>query len=295
MNSYVRVRACPDPNNFFDELIPETGLVTCGWRLTTHRIPVPVYSPQSDKDGKVTFVDTTWLHAESDCEEGELARFRQDKLPVLLQLVQALGGYRQTYLAGSVRFSMFYEEFVKDGVSSNIEPHKINIGVDILNFRVNDGNGNITFDAQQDSAEKARRALQDTRDRLRAASASFSKNLDDDFFRRAWESFNLAFGADEHAISHLYDVRDAVSEKFDQEGQSACKALGLKKAEWTDFGKVFNDGSVKGGRHNGQHPAPMRPMSDQQREKVIRFARTILSAYRDYLDNQAANDAKPAS
>ncbi|PAJ86377.1 hypothetical protein DF159_21230 [Burkholderia ubonensis] len=282
MTSFVRVRACPNPNNFFDEIVPENGLTVCDWRLTIRRIAVPGIDPS----GAHTVVDTAWLYAESDYDEAQLARFRHDKLATFMQIVQALAGLRRMHLTGGVQFSMFFEEFVKDGVSRNIEPHQVNIGVGILRVRATDATGTVVFDARAMEVEQARRALQDAKNELRMTGASVVKHLGDDFFRRAWESFNLAFGADEHAINHLYDVRDAVTAKFGKDDQ-ARKALGIHKSEWSEFGKIFNDGAVKGGRHNGKHPAPLRPMSREQRDQIIRFAKELLRAYGRYLDNQA--------
>lgn len=282
MSSYVRVRACADPNNFFDELIPEVGFEIRDWRFSVHRIPMPV----QDKDGKMIFVDAKWLHAESDCEEDGLELFERDRLPVFRQIVQALAGRRQTHLTGNVRFSMFITEFVKDGVSRNITPRKINVGVGVLNTRIKDTSGKVLFDAKESEAAQALRARQKIRGELRTDSIRFVRNLDDAYFRRAWESFSLAMGPDEHAISHLYDVRDAVARKFDEQGESACRVLKLSDAKWREFGQAFNNGAVKGGRHNGKHPAPMQPMTREQRDKVIRFAREILDRYGEYLDGQ---------
>lgn len=283
MTSYVQVRAYPNPNSFFDEIIPDDGIEVGGWRLTIRRIPMPVGDP-SEGDA---FVDTAWLYGESDYDEAQLARFRQDKLPSFMQIVQALAGLRRMHLSGGIEFSMFFEEFVKDGVTRNIEPYKLDIGVSILRGRVTDSTGAVVFDTEVEAAERARRALQDAKNELQVTAKAVAKHLGDDFFRRAWESFNLAFGKDEHAINHLFDVRDAVLGKFGKE-EVARDALGIYKKEWSDFGRIFNDGAVIGGRHNGKHPAPLKPMTPNQRAQSIRFAKNLLLAYGRYLDNQIA-------
>ncbi|WP_429440410.1 hypothetical protein [Paraburkholderia youngii] len=280
MNSYVRVRACPSPSNFFDELIPADGLEVCGWRLSMRTIPAPVWSGA----GNHTVVDTRWLYAESDYEETQLAHFARDGLAAFHQLIKVLEGVRLMHLSGSVTFSMFFTEFVKDRVSRNIEPYQINAGIDKLSVRITDGNGKVVFDAAEHEAQQARQALQNAQENLRADGARLVKHLDDEYFRRAWESFGLALGEDEHAIGHLYDVRDAIVKKLGGEVHARTK-LNLRRAEWDDFGSIFNSDSVKGGRHNGRHPTPMRAMTHGQRQKVIRFARTMLLAYGDYLED----------
>jgi len=283
ITSYVQLRGCPSPNNFFDEIIPDNGLNVGDWRLTIRKMSMPVGDPVE----KHTFVDIAWLYAESDYDETQLARFRRDKLPSFMQIIQALGGLRRMHLSGGVEFSMFFEEFVKGGVSRNIEPYQLDVGVDIRQVRITDATGAVIFDAEADAAERARRALQDAKSELLVTAKAVIKHLGDDFFRRAWESFNLAFGKDEHAINHLFDVRDAVLGKFEKE-EIARKALGIHKKEWGDFGKIFNDGAVIGGRHNGKHPAPLEPMTHDQRAQSIRFAKNLLLAYGRHLENQIA-------
>jgi hypothetical protein len=283
MTSYVQVRACPNPNNFFDEIIPANGIKIGEWRFNIRRISMPVFNLSEGEN----FVDMAWLYAESVYDEAQLARFRQDKLPPFMQIVQALAGLRRMHLPGEIKFSMFFEEFVKDGVIGNIKPYNIEIGVNILRARVTDAAESVVFDTEADAAERAQRALQDAKNELRVTAETVAKHLGDDFFRRSWESFNLAFGKDEHAINHLFDVRDAVLGKFEKE-DVARKALGIYKKEWSEFGKIFNDGAVIGGRHNGKYPDPLKPMTQDQRFRAILFAKNLLLAYGRYLDDQSA-------
>src|SRR5476649_974683 len=88
MTSYVQVRACPNPNNFFDEIIPDDGIEIGEWRFIIRRLSMFADNLPEGKD----FVDIAWLYAESDCEEAQLARFRQDKLPSFMQIVQCMAG-----------------------------------------------------------------------------------------------------------------------------------------------------------------------------------------------------------
>jgi hypothetical protein len=178
---------------------------------------------------------------------------------------------------------MSFEEFVKEGISRNIEPYKINVGIDILNMRVLDASGKVVFNAVKAEAKRALQSLRNTKDELRDISAGIAKHLGDDYFRRAWESFSLAHGANQHAIGHLYDVRDAIAKKFGSEDK-AREVLNLGKNEWSEFGRIFNADSVEGGRHNGKHPTSLKPMTNEQRTSVMQFAKTMLFAYSNYLD-----------
>jgi hypothetical protein len=203
-------------------------------------------------------------------------------LQVYKQLIHGLVGIRKIRLPGDVEFSMSFEEFVKDGVSRNIEPYKINVGIGILNIRVLNANGEVIFDAAKAEMDRALQSLKKAKDELRELSAGITKYLGDDYFRRAWESFGLAHGTNQHAIGHLYDVRDAIAKKFGSEDK-AREVLNLKKDEWSEFGKIFNADSVQGGRHNGKHLTPVKPMTDEQRALVMQFAKTMLFAYGNYL------------
>ncbi|WP_310638556.1 hypothetical protein [Delftia acidovorans] len=281
MSTYVQIRACPNPNNFFDEIIPDNVLDVRDWRLSIRKLPMPVF----DSAGKHSLVDVAWLYAEIDYDESQLEHFRHEKLLSFQQIVQALAGIRRMHLSGEIDFSMFFMEFVKDGRTQNIEPYRLDISVDIQQLRVRDGTGAVLFDAQAEAAAQARRALQNAKDELQVTAKTVVKHLGDDFFRRAWECFNLAVGKDEHAISHLFGVRDAVLGKFSRE-EVARKALGITKKDWNEFGKAFNDDAVIGGRHNGMHPAPLKPMTHEVRTQSVRFAKNLLLAFDRYLDNQ---------
>lgn len=279
MSSYIRIRVCPNPNNFFDEVIPEGGIEALGWRIFLKKISVPA----TGNDGKEIFVDSKWLYAESDCDEERLSVLVPEKLPAFRQLVQALIGIREVRLSGNVDFPMIYKEFVKEGVTRNIEIYKINIGVEILNLRILAASGKVEFDAAKAEANRALQSVNVAKAELYELSIDIVKHLSDAFFCRSWESFGLAHGADEHSISHLYDVRDSIAKVFGSE-ENARKILCLDKDEWSRFGKIFNAESVVGGRHNGKHPTPLKPMSMEERSFVMKFAKTMLFAYGSYLD-----------
>lgn len=289
MSSFVRVRACPNPNTFFDEVIPAQDLSVDGWKLEIRRLP----SVGQDKEGKDAIFDVAWLYAESNYEEEKLPTYRTNKLPELNQILQSLAGIRQLALAGDVSYGIICHDFVKDGVCSNVEPFKINVGIGILNHRTTDADRNVLFDAKINEAEQARQALFATKEELRIRSAGIIKHFGDGLFRRTWESFSLALRTNDHDIGHLYDVRDALIRKFGNEN-AALQALDLSRREWNEFGKIFNNGAVLGGRHNGMHPAPMKPMTAEQRAKVIGFAKTMLFAFCDYLEAEKVVSAEPS-
>jgi hypothetical protein len=278
MTCFISIRACPVPNDFFDELIPEEGLEAQGWRIFVQRISTPTNSIEKPD----TFVSVRWLYAEFDCESQQVKEVLKVQLPELKQILRILAGMRQTYFMESVRFSMYFEEYVHNGVRGNIHPIHIPVGLTIQNFQTKDEAGNTLFDAKIFEAEQAEKRRLAAKNDLKIQASRNLKFLSDPHFRRAWESYSLAMGSDEHAIGHLYDVRESASEKF----ADARKVLGFSKNQWRDFGLLFNDNPVYGGRHNGKHPHPLRPMSDREKSEALKFTHRLLEAFASQLESE---------
>lgn len=234
-----------------------------------------------------TFVDVRWMHAEMECKPEIVQHVLEAKRPELEQVLRFLTGQRQNHLNVGLRFSMWYEESICDGILSNIHPIKIGVSIGILNFRHFDKNGKLIFDAQSLKAEQAKIRRRTAKEELKAQAAINLKHLDDPHFRRAWECYSLAHGSNEFAIGHLYDIREAAEMKFG----NAQKVLNLSENEWNRFGKLFNGNSAYGGRHNGKHSAPLRPLSPDEKLQAISFAQKILDAFVVQLELETA--AKP--
>lgn len=239
MTCVISIRACPVPNDFFDELIPEEGLEAQGWRLSIQRISTPTNS----KAHPDNFVSVRWLCAEFDCDFETIKDTLKTQRPKLEQVLRFLTGMRKTYFIESVRYSMYFEDYVNDGVRGNIHPIHIPIGVTIQNVQSKDEAGNVLFDAKVFEAEQAEKRRLAAKSDLKTQVSRNIKFISDPHFRRAWESYSLALGSDEHAIGHLFDVREAASERFDD----ARKVLGFSNIQWRDFGLLFNNSPVYGG------------------------------------------------
>lgn len=280
MTCAISIRACPVPNDFFDELIPEEGLAAQGWRLSIQRIETPTNSEENPD----ACVSIRWLYAEFDCDFETIKDTLKVQLPELKQLLRILAGMRQTYFMESVRFSMYFEDYVNNGVRGNIHPIHIPIGITIQNFQSKDEAGNILFDAKVFEAEQAENRRLAAKNDLKIQASRNLKFMSDPHFRRAWESYSLAMGSDEHAIGHLFDVREAASERFD----NARKVLGFSNSQWSDFGLLFNNNSVYGGRHNGKNPIPLRPMTDHEKSEALKFTHKLLDAFADQLESEAS-------
>ncbi|WP_116826791.1 hypothetical protein [Pseudomonas syringae] len=289
MNSFIRIRASSKPADFFDEVIPDEGYELNGWRFTRHQIPDFIPTPE----GPDVEVISRWLYAETESEPGEWEATLHDKRNALDQALNVFAAIRQARISEALEFTMWFEDYVHDGRTGSIQPFRIDVCVGIQNFQTIDANGNVIFDARiaqekhdREEMLKARRAAKAEVQSL----AKYVKFLGNPAFRRAWESYRLARGRDPHAMSHMYDVREVANKAVG----GAQKKLGLSCNEWSRFGLILNNQAVEGGRHNGRHTDPMRPLTTEERSFLLNFGERLLFAFGDYLlaEEQAAQ--KPA-
>lgn len=280
MTCAISIRACPVPNSFYDELIPEVGLEAQGWRLSIQRIPTPT----TLVDQSESLVDVRWLYAELDCEADRIQETLAVRRLELDQFLRILAGIRNLYFAENVRYSMYFEEYVNDGVRQNICPTHIPVCVDIQNIKATDNAGNILFDARAVEADQAERLRLAAKSELKSSASRYLKLMGDPYFRRAWESYSFALGSDEHSLGHLFAIREAASERF----PNARKILGISGSEWSKFGMLFNDNPVFGGRHNGKSPGALRPVTDREKAESLNFAKKLLDAFALQLEMEAS-------
>ncbi|WP_346833984.1 hypothetical protein ABDZ23_11940 [Pseudomonas koreensis] len=285
MNSFIRIRASAKPADFFDEVIPDEGYELNGWRFTRYQIPDFMPTP----DGPDVEVISRWLYAETESEPGEWEATLHAKRPALDQALNVLAAIRQARMTEALEFTMWFEDYVHDGRTGSIKPFQIGICVGVQNVQTIDAKGNVIFDAQiaqethdREQALKDRRAAKIEVQNL----VKYVKLLGNPAFRRAWESYRLARGDDAHAMSHIYDLREAAKKAVD----GAQKKLGFSINEWKRFGLILNDQAVEGGRHNGLNIEPMRPLTTEERCFLLKFGERLLFAVGDHLeaDEQAA-------
>lgn len=279
MSCYISIRACPKPNDFFDELILTEGLQIGDWRFTLHRIPCIAET----RDGEQIQVDVRWIYAETDCEKENVDSTLYNKRPALKQAFKILEGMRLTQIEENLVFSMFFEEYVYDGTRTNIEPFQIDASVGILNYQIKDGNNNVIFDAQTNALEKDREQRKKIREDAKNKIIQIQKYtplLDDPYFRRAWESYSEAKSDPINAMNRLYDIRDAVKKRLGKNTQTLLK---INKKNWDRFGETFNNQPIICGRHNGNSPETIRTLTEEEKNFLFSFAEGMLNSFGDYL------------
>jgi hypothetical protein len=284
MSCKISIRACPKPNDFFDEMIADGELDTGDWILRLERIS----SIGTTTEGKETEVEIRWLFAEIDCEPEQLKETLAEKKPVLLETLHALKAYRQTELQELLDFTYWCEEYETENTRGNIHPYQINIGIELLNVQRKDSDGNIIFDAcleaQKHAQVQTRKAREAAKVRL-TENVRYMKFLSDPYYRRAWESYGLALADDDRAIGQLYNLRDAVIVRIPK----SLQTLGFTCGEWNRFGKLLNNTPLIGGRHSGTQAEPLRPPTAEERAFFLEFADKLLLGFGKFLEAEEQN------
>lgn len=231
-----------------------------------------------------------WLYAETDCEPERWASTLEEKRPALSQGLQVLAAVRRARLNEPLSFPMWIEDYEYNGYTGRIEPFKVNVGVGILNVQKIDADGNVIFDArvaqENYDREQARKVRSEAKSQIQEIS-KYVRFFDNPFFRRAWESYQLALGDDHHAMSHMYDVREATKKG----AGGSEKKLGISVNDWSRFGLILNNQAVQGGRHNGKHTGTIRPLTPEERSFLLQLGERMLFAFGDLL--AAAEKVEP--
>lgn len=272
-NEFARVSVFISPPNFFDEIIVEEGGRVDGWKLYVQKMEIPV----GEKDGSFQLNDAARLIAEIELDEKNVFNFDKMMLPNLVQILDSLAGLRNAIIPGRVHYTMWQQDFVKEGVSRRMHPIRIEIGVKVRVHKSSEA-----LQVERKAKESSRKMVLDNlKKELSDISKKYFSAFSNEYFRRAWENFGLAFTGEKDDFSHLYSVRDSIQEGLKRTNVRA--ELSVSKDDWRRFGEIYNNYSIEGGRHLGRHPEPTKPMSDEQKKFVVDFAKKLLFSYGDYL------------
>ena len=140
-----------------------------------------------------------------------------------------------------------------------------------LDLVVRDAVGNVKSDTKADrikaTAELAELAAKHIHDPVAAALL---------------KSYDAAINDPSNELTHLYEIRDAFSKKFGGD-EGARSTLGIRRNEWSRFGKLANDDPLYEGRHRGQNVGQLRHATESELDEVRGIARTMILAYLKFL------------
>lgn len=165
------------------------------------------------------------------------------------------------YPDGRKHFNLFLKDCTKVGENLDLV-HK-------------DKNGIVNCDSRRDRIEKKKKlaelALTHSSDPLAAFLL---------------ERYNAAVNDPGNELTHLYDIRDALSKKFGGE-RYACKALGLSTSEWSRLGKLANNKPLRQGRHRGKSAGELRNAREDEIVEARKTASKFVEAYLLFRESSA--------
>jgi hypothetical protein len=153
----------------------------------------------------------------------------------------------------------------------SVAPGDFRISGSPADFIHRDAEGNVIRDT------KAERLADD-----RAFREQCLRHVENPLIHGLMASIGRAVAGPADRMTHLYEIRDALSRHFGDE-KEARRALGLTSAEWSDLGRIANHEPIEESRHRGNHPV-LRQATEDERTRVIEVARRMIRAYLDHLD-----------
>jgi hypothetical protein len=143
--------------------------------------------------------------------------------------------------------------------------------IDAVDVVVQDAGGNVTSDTKADrikaTAELAELAAAHINDTVAAALL---------------KSYNEAINDPSNELTHLYEIRDALSRKFGGD-EGARSTLKISRNEWSRFGTLANDEPLNQGRHRGKKLGQLRDATQAELAAARGIARRMTLAYLKYL------------
>jgi hypothetical protein len=155
-------------------------------------------------------------------------------------------------------------EFDEQGhrhVSLRVKAGAIAIMTGQLEAIQTDANGNVVRDSRGERIAAHKSELDDLS----------TKAATNPVLGHVLNSFAAALDEESVEFVRLYEIRDILSVFYGSEGD-ARRALDIRRADWSEFGRLSNDAPVFEGRHNGKHADQLRPATADERALMRRLA-----------------------
>jgi hypothetical protein len=111
-----------------------------------------------------------------------------------------------------------------------------------------------------------------------------SKHYKDEVLKSLLRSHKASVDDPDNELVHLYEIRDALFRKFGRKSEST---LNISHDDWSDFGLLCNNESLRQGRHRGESCGPLRNATDAELSEARRIAQAMIEGYLQYLDINA--------
>ena len=114
----------------------------------------------------------------------------------------------------------------------------------------------------------------------------FIPHIFDELLPVLLQSYDAAVKDPCNELVHLYEIRDALVNKFGHEA-NAKAALAITNTTWSRFGQLCNDEPLNQGRHRGKKAREgLRDARTDELSEARDIARTMVEAYSRYLSSR---------
>lgn len=157
-----------------------------------------------------------------------------------------------------------------------VEMHSgISFSSGITDIVITDMDGNVVSDTRRDRIEKKKR--------LAELVSIYSAT--DSLLRVMLKSYDNAVHDPDNELVYLYEIRDALRNKFGGE-QYAKTELGITKTQWSRLGDLCNNEPLRQGRHRGISGEALRDATESELTESRDISRHMIEAYLQYLERQ---------
>ncbi|PCJ25087.1 MAG: hypothetical protein COA96_08050 [SAR86 cluster bacterium] len=155
-----------------------------------------------------------------------------------------------------------------------VEPMVLKLSMGTADIVIRDKNDNIVSDTRSDRIDKKN-----------TVSALLVKHWESDStLDRMLKSYQNAVEDAEDEFVHLYEIRDALSRRF-QSQKTAISELKIANSDWKNLGKLANSLPLSQGRHRGNAEGPLREANSAELKEARDSAVNLIHKYLEYLEN----------
>jgi len=154
-----------------------------------------------------------------------------------------------------------------------VESCVMTMSVGTVDIVVHDKDGNVVSDTKKERLDK----------QVTFASLVEKHRENDATLDQILTSYQQSIKDPENEFVHLYEIRDALSNKFGSKIK-AIKALGITNSEWAEIGRLANTLPLKQGRHRGQSVGALRNAELAELEMGRKSVVHLINKYLEFLE-----------
>jgi hypothetical protein len=143
------------------------------------------------------------------------------------------------------------------------------------------GNSDLVYTDPDSVVHDTRKERIDATNHLGKLSARHADT--DQTGRKILDSFDASVRDPENELVHLYEIWEALTQKFGSE-RNAKRALGVSSGARSKLGQLANNEPLNQGRHRGRHAGSLRDATAEELDEARAIARDMLASYLEYLD-----------